>query len=407
MSDEFQVVYPAPELIDDDGSWTIDADHGEGGATNASKRRIRVDLRASPHSTVKRTHELAHIKFSPAKVPSKEELAARGTDPLSVQAVEDLRVNMLTDRLGVDFTAGLGEDAVREAIGAVIQAAGGGAEDQAALAQRILLSLQAMPEDARTFKRLARRAMATPIAQIDAEVQAIVKEWETKDPTFEDTLDVASRLRPLSERTKQEIASQKLSILPAQMQPPESAGIAPWGSMKTEEPPRPISVRPLPLARTRMRHAEEGVHPHRLLRLPIDGRVFGERRKERGIGSLLIDGSGSMGWAQSEIVALLERAPAAVIAVYAGREVDGTLRILAKRGRMVAQEFMRSPGGGNIVDFPALQWLAEQPAPRFWMSDTYVTGLHDQHTKANQKQCLDLCKRKRIRVIAKLADLTA
>jgi len=34
-------------------------------------------------------------------------------------------------------------------------------------------------------------------------------------------------------------------------------------------------------------------------------------------------------------------------------------------------------GGGNIVDGPALEWLAAQAEPRIWISDGVVTGVND------------------------------
>ena len=35
---------------------------------------------------------------------------------------------------------------------------------------------------------------------------------------------------------------------------------------------------------------------------------------------------------------------------------------------------------GNIVDGPALRWLARQPGPRFWISDGVVTGEGDMQS---------------------------
>jgi len=34
-------------------------------------------------------------------------------------------------------------------------------------------------------------------------------------------------------------------------------------------------------------------------------------------------------------------------------------------------------GSGNVVDGPALAWLARQPRPRIWFCDGAVTGIGD------------------------------
>ena len=48
---------------------------------------------------------------------------------------------------------------------------------------------------------------------------------------------------------------------------------------------------------------------------------------------------------------------------------------------MIAPELVTSPCGfGNIVDGPALEWLAKQAEPRIWISDAAVTGINEvQH----------------------------
>ena len=45
---------------------------------------------------------------------------------------------------------------------------------------------------------------------------------------------------------------------------------------------------------------------------------------------------------------------------------------------MIAPDLVVPPcGGGNIVDGPALDWLATQAEPRIWISDGAVTGIDD------------------------------
>jgi hypothetical protein len=45
-----------------------------------------------------------------------------------------------------------------------------------------------------------------------------------------------------------------------------------------------------------------------------------------------------------------------------------------------AQLIAQPSGCGNIIDGPALSWLATQDQPRVWISDGHVTGAHEvQH----------------------------
>jgi hypothetical protein len=129
--------------------------------------------------------------------------------------------------------------------------------------------------------------------------------------------------------------------------------------------------------RTVRRPSDEGTTIRRLDRLLVDGRVFATKRHLPG-GTVLIDASGSMGWSPEELLKCLEAAPAATIAIYSGRGNRGVLRVVAKDGRMIAPDLVAPPcGGGNIVDGPALEWLASQAEPRIWISDGVVTGVDD------------------------------
>jgi hypothetical protein len=168
-----------------------------------------------------------------------------------------------------------------------------------------------------------------------------------------------------------------------------------WGVLRRiEEPPRVVANRrrgvPAP-----PRPADEGSilrGPHRLL---IDGRVFAHRRRRHG-GSVLIDASSSMRWTVRKVEALLEAAPAAVVACYEGAaEGWGVLRILARSGSRVAEQAMRPPlgKGGNVIDGPALRWLARQPPPRLWVSDGHVTGIGDHFAPRLLRDVDQICTR--------------
>jgi hypothetical protein len=149
-----------------------------------------------------------------------------------------------------------------------------------------------------------------------------------------------------------------------------------WGRLTVEEPPRSV-VAKLAKLRTVRRPSDEGTTIRRLDRLLVDGRVFATTRRLAG-GTVLIDASGSMGWSREDLLKCLEAAPAATIALYSGNRDKGVLRVVARDGRMVAPELVKPPSGsGNIVDGPALEWLASQAEPRIWISDGVVTGVDD------------------------------
>jgi hypothetical protein len=101
---------------------------------------------------------------------------------------------------------------------------------------------------------------------------------------------------------------------------------------------------------------------------------------------------------------LLATPPGTRVAIYSGSEDRGTLRIVAEGTRRAASEHLKTPGRGNIVDLPALEWLARQPQPRVWVTDGGVTGVGDRPSKALGARCRALCHRARIERVAKLAD---
>ena len=167
-----------------------------------------------------------------------------------------------------------------------------------------------------------------------------------------------------------------------------------WGPMSIEEPKL---TRTLPIYKRgwKPKATAEGAVPLYMHRLPIDGAVFKTKRQERG-GSVLIDVSGSMDLSREEVEAIVEAAPASVIAIYSGNGESGILRVIARDGKWLdfdkfaydyhdgiypldyikkRKDFkwhMVGMDGENTIDKPALEWLAQQPLPRIWVSDGQV-----------------------------------
>jgi hypothetical protein len=146
-----------------------------------------------------------------------------------------------------------------------------------------------------------------------------------------------------------------------------------WGTMELREPPRPITIRPPKVGR-RLRQVEEGTHLRNIARWATDKHVFSARRKSEG-GTVLVDCSGSMSWTREELLRIIEDIPAATIALYSGESWERSyVTVVVRNRRRVNDADFYSPGGDNLIDGPALEWLGTQAEPRIWVSDGGVTG---------------------------------
>jgi len=141
-----------------------------------------------------------------------------------------------------------------------------------------------------------------------------------------------------------------------------------WGNIDIEYPARPVVLAQKERGHKAHKATDYGTAPSRMHRLPVDSKVFKSKRHTRQ-GTVLIDCSGSMDLSAEEIRELIEWAPAAVIAAYAGRGDRGVIRILAADGKMVNDADLELHYGNNIVDGPAIAWLAQQRGPRVMVTD--------------------------------------
>lgn len=186
--------------------------------------------------------------------------------------------------------------------------------------------------------------------------------------------------------------------------PPKVIDAGTWGKMTIIEPPRTI--------RLIDRHGKEWrltEDPGPILRPtnwrpPMSRKVFGRKRRRTG-GVILIDASGSMGWAQRHLVKLCMALPYATVAMYSGEDGTGNLGIVAKDGwrvnKLDLMAIIAAMPGGNVVDGPALDWAVRQcraraqNEPRIWLSDAGVTGCGDSQSNENLRSyCLALCRAK-------------
>lgn len=178
--------------------------------------------------------------------------------------------------------------------------------------------------------------------------------------------------------------------------------LAQWGTMNIIE--HRMGVRHREKHGKRWRPSETGPVPRYLHLKAGSDAVFASKRRAPG-GTVLIDCSGSMEWDAQDIADCVEQAPGATIACYSGNSDTGTLHIFAKKGRRSTAAYisgiaeMMPPS--NVIDGPALEWLARQAEPRIWISDGGVTGVADSQSAGLLIHADSIVKRGRIVMLPK------
>ncbi len=150
----------------------------------------------------------------------------------------------------------------------------------------------------------------------------------------------------------------------------DSSGL-PVGRMWIEKPALVANTAHRNIAST-----DEGAILRAPWRVTTDQRVFRHTRVPK-TGSVLIDASGSMGLSPNDVQRIAATVPAGIVAAYGADCQEGPLRILAHHGRITKDANAYEFPSANVIDIPALEWLATQPKPRVWVSDGRVTGLND------------------------------
>lgn len=156
-----------------------------------------------------------------------------------------------------------------------------------------------------------------------------------------------------------------------------------WGLAKVVYPRLSVNLTASILKQKRHKRCMSGVfrYPWRALETS-DFHAFSVKRPLPG-GTIIVDCSGSMNFTHKDIQNILNTTPAATIALYGGveRTTSGNITVVAKDGMAVDEdtlsEIMDLFDGQNLIDGPALEWVASQTAPRVWISDGLVFGYHD------------------------------
>tara|TARA_Y100000361_G_scaffold49121_1_gene42682 strand:+ start:4149 stop:5561 length:1413 start_codon:yes stop_codon:yes gene_type:complete len=175
------------------------------------------------------------------------------------------------------------------------------------------------------------------------------------------------------------------------------SGIGQWGQMEIHEPPMSVNLRSRINHGRAYRPMDYGYNPKYINRYCIDKKIFKQKQRVKG-GTILIDASGSMNFYGKDILDIMMLLPAVNIAMYNGYHNGGNLRIIAKNGMRVDDTYLdEHSGGGNVIDGPALRWLAEMPPRRIWVSDMKVFGIGRNSNGYNLlKDCYDICTANRI-----------
>lgn len=395
------------------------------GMVDLRERVMWVPLEPGARSVTR--HELGHVIWSPA-TPRRVSFDAR-----VLLCVEDARVNLGLASAGLPVVEGaegcarvellFAQDAKRRDGFALLMRAIAsiGTNVETALAAQLSASPGPLEEFVAGWMVRARSELETARARARGVVA-----------TYESGVALARRLarelRALGLLDAREQAHSPLLVccvgsrhasegLPGdrhraeRLRPP---GVAPSGgeSPAVEAGSLRVEVAPLsvPLRRGRggraWRASDEGSVVRYLHRWPVDRAVFRCRARGGG-GTLLVDTSGSMSLAASDLDRLLLATPHGMrVALYSGSGEVGELRVVADGHRRAPAEHLKRFGNGNVVDLPALHWLGRQPGPRLWLSDGGVTGVGDRACSALTERCLELCRRARIRRVATLDEAT-
>lgn len=220
---------------------------------------------------------------------------------------------------------------------------------------------------------------------------SIEGETEEGEGESDEAEQIAYGVSDLEKRMRKELMQE--------MQYRTTSGIGYWGSMEVLQPALTVNLQGRLKASRGYQAKDYGYNPKYINRFCVDRKIFKQKLNVKG-GTILIDASGSMMFNGQDILEIMELLPAVTIAMYNGHYDKGQLRVIARNGKRVSEQYLNTySGGGNVVDGPALEWLATMPARRIWVSDMKVVGSYQSRNATGfnlLKECYDLCTKHRI-----------
>ena len=400
--------------LDDIAHWNVAVGQAQrGGASCDFARRIlTVPLGSSHVDRVVRSHELLHLRLSP---PAGIEPHDHGVSARALECAEELRINWVLAQLGFDAnalrdgsekTSGVRvaeRGAWPEAVYFYLALIGTGGEKEFLTGLRTCeptwpKALRALRKEVSTIVNRTSLSAATatprgaemsgfellsvPIARLaDRAAGAHAPHDDESWRSFRRSLSPGGRRAP-SRRFADLVIDESLEY---------DAVSGRIGSVDTRYDVVGTTI----------------THPSRVWRDP-QRRVF-ERRRRRPGGVVLIDQSGSMDIADSDLDALVSAVPGVTVLGYSHRPGDQLAQPNAWVLATATSRARRLPTGnvGNGVDGPALAWALGHCAATerlVWVTDGQVTDSNDHPNEALTQQCAELVVRHQIRLVRTLPE---
>lgn len=399
-------LYPMPEALVE-GAWTIRPSNEAHAMVNKNAKELFVPLGNTEHDFELRTHELAHVKWSPDKPEEYE-----GVTPTALLAIEDARIEYLLQKNDMALVTPMPltpQQIMRlqsRVAGNPLEAAGLYACSRYSGSREIMADLTRGVIGREGQRLIDEQLEAHEDVAEDFEAYSVdLARWVTANFIGrEDRMSSESLCMGMGHNPHGSAGPGAPKGPPGRGEPDDNEFDVPWGDLEIETPPLTQGLPPHKRKRTK-RAADTGVHLSRIHRLLTDERVFRVKGRKKDGGSLLIDVSGSMDLNSDQVKQMMEAMPSAIIAMYWGEDTSGTLRVIAKNGRCVDDGDMEPDGGGNIVDGPALEWLCQQQEPRIWVCDGVVTGHDDECSPALDRDAERIVAKGRITRIESVDDV--
>ena len=428
-----ELVYPAPEAYGE--QWkVVEADFATGLGTDVKAHSMTVPLDEDSVSAYFRALEMGKARISPDTPLNKWAEKAKVSSK-ALAAAETMRVNYFLRSRSVAVGGPFTDESVSKVVDtikntkddyqrlrtAVYSVIGSNftptkdkllKEFKANLSKEEYNALYDVIRQAENILRTAYKRGGFPTSKASEQVAKLIKdlteepkpekeEEEKKESKQGESKALKTKVSGIKEAeetieslVKEAATKDAMKMIPGT---PDNPALFPiWGKMSVEMPPLK-EIHKAGMAKKRFA-SDVGDRIRKIHRYATDGKIFSHKRRVLG-GSCLIDCSGSMGLNHQDILEIIEMAPASRIAIYSGTYQGnlakkesyknpkcpdehrlggcyGLLKIIAKDGRIVSKEECKFPDafGNNIVDGPALKWLARQPLPRYWVSDGHVTG---------------------------------
>lgn len=396
------------------GSWRIESGstYRGGASCDLTRRVLEVPLGGDPTARVVRAHELMHVRVSPHRsFDGHRDVSLR-----ALECAEEYRINTLLARM--DFATVLLRDGTEksggrriaeaadwpEAVRFVLAVLGTGAEREYLAGIRALRPtwMSALRAVATRSKKLVGSLSVNDLSDTMINEEGIPRGFANVTVVLARMLDRAACSQVPSDPDSLRLFRRSLE---------SGARRAPSGVFAplvfaSDEPGRPTDSAP---HWRRDRPSTSGVvmrFPNRLLTDELQ-RAFVTKRRRRG-GVVVIDQSGSMDIDSSQLTALLNRSPGALVIGYSHRPGDVTATpnvwVLVRNGVLAR----RYPVGnvGNGVDGPVLEWAVARSRgePVVWVTDGQVTDSNDHPSDELSTQCASLVRRYRIRMVRDLAS---